>query len=41
MLSAESQMDEVHADKVRKIKDQPIIISEFKTGVTPILGEMG
>ena len=40
-LTAESQRDEVHADKVRNTKDQSIVISDFKTDVPPILGVLG
>ena len=40
MSTAESQKDDVHVDKMRKIKEQSIIISEFKTDVPPILGRL-
>ena len=41
MSTVESQRDELHAAKVRKIKDQSIIISTFKIDVPPIIGELG
>ena len=37
----ESKRDEVNATKARKTKDQSIIISVFKTDVTPIIGGIG
>ena len=38
VLTSESKRDEVHTDKVRKTKDQMIVISDFKTDVPPIMG---
>ena len=39
--TAESQQDEVHASKVRKTKEQCIVVLAFKTDVHPILGALG
>ena len=41
MSTVESQRDELHAAKVRKIKDQSIIISTFKIDMPPNLGGLG
>ena len=41
VLTADSQQDEVHADKVRKTKEGSIVISAFKKDMPPILGGFG
>ena len=41
LQTVESQRDEVHAAKIRKTKDQSIVISEFKTDISPIMGGLG
>ena len=39
--TAESQRDKLHTSKVRKNKDQFIIISAFEADINPIMGRMG
>ena len=38
VLTAKSQQDGLHAAKVHNTKEQPIVISAFKTDMPPILG---
>ena len=39
--TAEYQRDEVHAEKVRKKKEQSIVILVFETYIPPIMGGLG
>ena len=40
-MTAASQQEKVHTNKVRKTKDKSIVISASKTNVPPILGVLG
>ena len=41
VFTLESQRDEVYAAKVRKMKEQSIVVSDFKMDIPPILGGLG